>query len=99
MEQILLDLYENEELAQKLFEKVTNFYLEVNKRIFEAGKGKIDIFMMGDDFGTQNSLLISPKLWHKLIKPHLIKHIKLAKNYGLKVMLHSCGAIFELIPI
>jgi len=98
VQQALIDMVKNPEFAQRLFEKITDFYLEVNQHCFEAVGGGIDIFMMGDDMGTQEGLLVSPKIFRNFIKPRLAKHAQLARRYGIKVMLHSCGAIREIIP-
>ncbi len=98
VQQALIDPISNPEFTQRLFEKITDFYLEVNRRCFEAAGDRIDIFMMGDDMGTQEGLLVSPRIFRHFIKPCLSKHVKLAKQYGLKVMLHCCGAIRRLIP-
>lgn len=53
-----------------------------------------------DDLGTQSSLLFSPEMIRNLVLPlqkRLISHIK-EKLPGVKVMFHSDGAIFDLIP-
>ncbi|MCD6469691.1 hypothetical protein J7L29_02700 [Candidatus Bathyarchaeota archaeon] len=98
VKQALIDPLINSEFTRRLYEKITEFYLELNKRCFEEADGLIDIFMMGEDLGTQEGLLVSPKIFREFIKPYLAKHVQLAKRYGVKVMLHSCGAIHELIP-
>jgi len=98
VKQALIDLLRAPEFTHRLYEKITEFYFELNKRCFEEAGDLIDIFMMGEDLGTQGGLLVSPKTFREFIKPYLSKHIQLAKRYGVKVMLHSCGAIRELIP-
>jgi len=42
--------------------------------------------------------MISKKMWNFFIKNNLEKLFRQAKEYGLKVMFHSCGNVFELIP-
>lgn len=98
VKQALIDPLINPELTHRLYEKITDFYLDLNKRCFEEAGDMIDIFMMGEDMGTQNGLLVSPKIFREFIKPYLTKHVQLAKSYGIKVMLHSCGAVRRLIP-
>jgi len=98
MEQGFLDIAERPKFVRRLFEKVGAFFLEMNRRMFEAAEGRADIFLMGDDFGTQRGLLISPAAWRELIAPHLAAQCALAHRRGLRVMHHSCGAIRELIP-
>jgi uroporphyrinogen decarboxylase len=55
--------------------------------------------IMGDDYGTQRAPMISPKMFRELFKPYLAEICgfihKAAPN--VKVLLHSCGAVFPLI--
>lgn len=98
VEQIMLDLYLNPGLVEAMIERFVAFYLEYNKRIFENAAGKIDIFFMGDDFGTQNSMIMSREMWRRFFKPGFKRFIELAHRYGSKVMHHTCGSIEPLIP-
>jgi uroporphyrinogen decarboxylase len=50
-----------------------------------------------DDVATQNSLMISPQMWRKFVRPCHIRLIELAKSYNLPVMYHCDGAIYPLI--
>ncbi len=88
VKQALIDLLRAPEFTHRLYEKITEFYFELNKRCFEEAGDLIDIFMMGEDLGTQGGLLVSPKTFREFIKPYLSRHIQLAKRYGVKVMLH-----------
>ncbi len=98
MSQILTDLALNPGIAEAIIQHLVDFYLEYNKNIFENANGKIDIFFMGDDFGTQQSCLVSPDMWKKFFAPGFKKFIDLAHSYGIKVMHHTCGAVAPLIP-
>ncbi len=98
MEQIMLDIALNPDFTHALFKKISAFYLGLNKKIFEAAKGKIDILLIGDDIGTQTGLLLSPAQIREFVLPYLKQYVHLCKEYGVKAMFHSCGAIRELIP-
>lgn len=98
MDKLLMDLVLNPKLIEALIGKLLEFHLEHNQRIFEVSAQEIDIFMLGDDFGGENGLLISPSVFRRFFKPALRSLIDLAKKFGLKTMLHSCGGIRELIP-
>ncbi len=98
MENMMIDLAVNPSLVHELFERITDFYLKLNRGIFEAAGGGIDVILIGDDFGTQEGLLISRKMLEEFVYPHLRKHFSLAREYGIKVMFHSCGAVREIIP-
>jgi len=98
LEQIMVDLATNPEIVEAINERLVNFYLEHNRKIFSNANGKIDIFFMGDDFGTQNGLFISNTMWRRFYKSGFKKFIDLAHRYGIKVMHHTCGNVTDLIP-
>ena len=98
MEGLLIRMIESPELISYLFKKITNYYLEVQKKIYQKAGNLIDIVFFGEDFATQNGLMFSKEMWRLFIKPNLEKMFKQAKEYGYKVMFHSCGAISEIIP-
>jgi len=98
MEQTYLDLKQNPEIADSILDHIRCYYLEYNRRVFEAAAGKIDIFLMGDDFGTQEGLMVSLEDWRRYFRDGFRQYIDLAHEYGVKVMHHTCGSVVELIP-
>jgi uroporphyrinogen decarboxylase len=98
MEQTLINMAERPELVRAAMDKIVQFYADSAVKIFEAGKGKIDIFYTGDDFASQRSLMVSREMFCEFFKPGFKKLFDLAKDYRLKVMMHSCGAITQIIP-
>jgi uroporphyrinogen decarboxylase len=98
VEQAMLDLVENPSLLEAILERVTHYFLEYNRRVFEAAAGRIDIFMMGDDFGMQQGPLMSLTAWRRFFRPGFRAYIELAHSYGIKVMHHTCGSVRALIP-
>jgi len=58
----------------------------------------IDIFFIGNDFGTQNGPVVGEALFRRFFQPHLVRLAALGHDFGLKVMLHCCGGFFPLIP-
>lgn len=96
-ENYLANMIINPSLVKTLVDRLTDFYLQMNDRLFSVLKGKMDIFFMGNDFGTQNGLLFSKEMWRKYFYENYKKLISLAHSYKLKVMVHSCGAISELL--
>jgi uroporphyrinogen-III decarboxylase len=55
---------------------------------------------IGDDIGTQNQMLISPKMWREFLKPRMANFIAEIKsiNSDLKVAYHTDGKIDPIIP-
>lgn len=98
MENLMIKTYEEPEYVKLFLEKITDLFFEQSVRTFEAGKGKIDIFFLGDDYGTQLDLIMSAKMWDEFYAPQIGRLFNLAKDFGIKVMLHSCGSVSKLIP-
>ena len=53
---------------------------------------------VAEDLGTQNSLLISPRLFRRFLKPRMARMIELVHSYGMKVFHHDDGAMRPLLP-
>ena len=93
-----LRAYENPELVEALTEKVTDFYVEANEIFFKGLGDRADVMFFGNDFGTQLDLFISPELFRKFVLPSFKRLIAVGKKYNKKIMLHSCGSIYRIIP-
>jgi uroporphyrinogen-III decarboxylase len=60
----------------------------------------VDIIWIGDDFGMQDRMIISPRLFREFFKPryaYLFAKWK-ALNPNVKIAFHSDGNIFPIIP-
>ena len=51
-----------------------------------------------DDWGTQQALMINPRLWRTFFKPAYARLFALARNAGKHVWFHSDGVIETIIP-
>jgi len=98
MEKFMMDLALNPDLAQAIIAQVEGFYLELDRRILEAVDDLTDIYFIADDVGVQDKLMISPRMFHKFVRPSLQRFIAQAKEHGQRVMYHTCGAVRRLIP-
>jgi uroporphyrinogen decarboxylase len=98
METALVKMMLEPEMFEAVIDRITEFYLEANEIYYKAVGDKIHAVLLGNDFGTQTGLIISPKLLRKFVMPGARRLIAQAKAYGLKVIYHSCGAIYEMIP-
>ena len=60
----------------------------------------VDMIWIGDDIGTQNTMLMSPETWRRFLKPRMARFISTIKaiNPALKVAYHSDGCIYRVIP-
>ena len=91
-EDILIHLAEENEGCLGFIDRMINVQLGWLERLFEMEKGMFDMLWMGEDLGTQIAPIISLDMYRRLIRPRHQKFIDLAKAYGLKVMIHSCGS-------
>ena len=97
VDQILLDLMMAPDVARYVFDRVAEFYLEYVRRSLEAAGPELDIFMMGDDFGTQGGPFMSPPMWRDFLGANFRKFVELGHRFGCKVAHHSCGSIRPLV--
>lgn len=98
MENYFVKMYTDPGVVEAVTERVADFYLCVNERLFQQAAGKIDLFFFGNDFGSQRDLLISPECFDKFVMPTFVKFTRQAHRHGMKVLLHSCGSIDRVIP-
>lgn len=83
---------------EALTERVTDFFVEGSEIFFKGLGDRADVMFFGNDFGTQRDLFVSPDLFRKFIMPSFKRLIAVGKKYNKKIMLHSCGSIYRIIP-
>jgi uroporphyrinogen decarboxylase len=97
LQQMLIDMLADPELADQVLDFPYRYHLAAAKRLVEMG---VDMIWIGDDVGSQHEMLISPKMWRKYFKGRmadLIHELK-AINPQVKVAYHSDGDIRRIIP-
>ncbi|MFX0087928.1 MAG: uroporphyrinogen decarboxylase family protein [Candidatus Hodarchaeota archaeon] len=93
------DLYQHYDFFDYLIDKIAHnvFIPYWEETLRELGE-YVDIVLIGDDFGMQDRMIISPRMFRELVKPRLRDVIiTIKKSANVKVMLHSCGSIFPII--
>ena len=99
MERALTESIVNRPFFDRLVEKIMEFRVPFIKKMVTACNGGLDFFRLGDDFGTQRSLLMSINQWRDAFAPPLYEMAKTAKECGARYYYHhTCGAIRPLIP-
>ncbi len=94
MEVYFLDMAMYPEELHRLHALIGQYY---EKRIHAAGKSGADAIMMGEDMGTQQGLLFSPEMFRQYFKKLYTDLLGIAKDYGMKVLMHSCGSNWEIV--
>ncbi len=93
------DLVSNEKLACTMMDRVLEQKLAYWGRVLELTEGYVDVAQEADDFAGQFGLLISPKIYRKLVKPrHKVLFDFIHSHSRAKVFFHSCGAVRAIIP-
>ena len=92
MEQVLVDLMFDDEACLLYIDRRMERRYEIMRRTLEATKGAVDILWMGEDLGTQIAPLISLELYRKHLRPRHQPFVDLAKKYGARVLVHTCGS-------
>lgn len=97
IDNLLMDLMVEPEIATFLLDQFTNFYVAYFDKMLTCASGKIDMLRIADDLAMQDRLMISPAQFDEWFAPRLKRIIDMAHRHGVKVMFHSCGAVFPLI--
>ena len=96
MEKLLVDMMMETEYVIPLFEACAEFQTQIGLRLIEKG---VDAIWFGDDFGTQQSLIMAPETFRTQLKPVYTKMIQRFKaaNPNIIPILHCDGAVSELL--
>jgi uroporphyrinogen decarboxylase len=85
--------------AEDVMERILDFHIGYWDAALQRVGKYIHVAVIGDDLGTQESLFISPRMYRSLIKPRHRKLVEAIKRRAdVKVLLHSDGAILDVIP-
>jgi uroporphyrinogen decarboxylase len=97
LEQMLLDMATDPDLANQIFEIPFQYHLTSAKKLVELG---VDMVWTGDDMGAQHQMMISPRMWRTFFKPRMATFISELKtiNPNVKVAYHTDGNVEPIIP-
>jgi len=85
--------------AHRFLDKLTEIHMANLKRFLEAVGEYIDIILFGDDLGMQTGPMMSPQMYCEFFKPrHTLLWNRAKELADVKVMLHCCGGVRELLP-
>ena len=59
MEDMYLKMYDRPELVDAVLGHLVDYYAAVSRNIFDAAADSLDVFFMGNDFGSQRGALLS----------------------------------------
>lgn len=96
MQELMMDMALNNDEADILLDKLCDFSLKTSVAAIRRGA---DWVWLGDDMGTQSSMLISADMWRQYFKPRMQKIIDAirAESKEAVIAYHSCGSIYPII--
>lgn len=97
-ERALADLVEQPALVEAALERIHWIHATLIRRCLEQAADLIDLVWVGEDLGTQHSLIMSPALFRRFLRPSLQAMIELVHSFGVRVFHHDDGAIRPLLP-
>ncbi len=98
MDAFMLNLGMDPDFARSLLLKNAEYCKGLMAPFLEELGDNVDIIKIGDDLGTQTSLLISPKMYREILKPIHADYIAFIKERTrAKVFFHTDGDVFPLI--
>ena len=98
METFLMNMVAERDFARALLERIAGYCKQLMGPFLEQLGDNVDIIKIGDDLGTQESLMISPGMYREILKPVHADFISFIKQRTrAKVMFHSDGDVAPLI--
>ncbi|KUK46731.1 MAG: Uroporphyrinogen-III decarboxylase [Anaerolinea thermophila] len=98
MDTFLLNMALYPDFATALLRKITDLCKTLMGHFLDEAGDNLDIIKIGDDLGTQEKLMISPRMYRKILKPFHAEFIEFIKaRTKAKVFFHTDGDVFDLI--
>ena len=95
VEQLMMDMITQPGFVEELLDRILyEWNLPIIDQQIALG---VDGFYFADDWGSQTSMLFSPKLWRRMIKPHMAICYQRVKEKGLVVGQHSDGNVLDIL--
>ena len=98
MDKFLMNMAMYPDFAEAMLKKNLEYCMQHMGHFLDAVGDNIDMVKIGDDLGSQDRLMISPRMYRKLLKPihaELIAFIK--SKTKAKIFFHTDGDVFDLI--
>lgn len=100
MDNFLMELAADPDRCNRFMDKLMVLHMKNLEKYLEFVGPYIDIIGFGDDLGMQTGSQISPRMFDEIFKPRYEKMWAMVKKKQphLKICLHCCGSIHNLLP-
>ena len=95
LDQYMIDLHLHRDKIEILHDRIDETLLAM---IGNYGRIGADGIGFCEDWGTQLGLMIHPDMWREVFKPRFRRLCDAARKQNLKVLMHSCGKVTDIIP-
>lgn len=97
-EDVLIDIAQDTPEINRLADMLMAYNAVIIENALAVGADAISV---GDDFGTQRALILSPKVWRRFFKPRyralLEPVVRAGRRFKPSVFFHSCGCIGPIL--
>lgn len=98
-ENFYMDLIRNPVLIEAILNATLRFHIDFWRAALEQVGDLLDVAVEYDDLGWQWGLLISEEMYRRYVKPRHKELFEFIKAHSrAAIFLHSCGAVYDLIP-
>ena len=97
MEHIMMDMHENPRFVDELLDGLESLCCAVIDQLVRDYGDRVDAIGFSDDMGAQRSMLISPAMWRRFLKPHQARMYSRIRDAGKVVYLHTCGHVEPIV--
>lgn len=98
IENLFGDMAAEPEFAQALLRKLTTLMRDSTIALLNEAGEHIDVIVTGDDLGSQETTLISPEMYRKMVKPlHAELFSAIKSRSKAKIFYHSDGNIYSIL--
>ncbi|MCD4769807.1 MAG: methyltransferase [Bacteroidales bacterium] len=99
MDNFLMDLYLEKKNVHALLDGLVERHMQTLEKACYYLGDVVDIIRFGDDLGMSNGPFMSNDTYREMFKNrHKLMTDYVKKNSSMKIFLHSCGSIYNLIP-
>ncbi|MCL2665513.1 MAG: hypothetical protein FWE82_07870 [Defluviitaleaceae bacterium] len=94
MENLLAGMVAEPDFVHELMRRIVEHHIKLMDTVLN---GEFDGVLFGDDWGSQNGLIMGAAHWRTFIKPYMKTLCRKAKDSGKQTILHCCGDISEIL--
>ena len=96
MEQMMVYFHTEPEYAKEILHRIMDFQIGIAAHYVSLG---IEFAHLGDDLGTQHSLILSPGIINDFLVPQYSRLFGFYKEHNVLIGFHSCGHIEPVLDV